>query len=348
VLSGCLVHQEYIDMAVWSKAVSRVAALLGLVCGGLIITSISQAAEPKEPKFTPLYNGKDLSGWVCQDGKIEAWQANGDLLTCAKEGGGWLRTEKPYSDFVLRLEFKLPPGGNSGVGLRIPGEGAPHLDGMEIQILDDDAPEHKNLKPTQYSGSLYGQVPTKRGAMKPVGEWNRYEILCSGHDVIVKINGQVVVDAELDKHETLPDSGKPLIDRPQIGFIGLQSHGTRVDFRKIEISDLTQANESGLRYFDIVTGAGKTVVPEATVKVHYTGWLVTGKKFDSSRDRGEPISFGLNQVIQGWREGVAGMKVGGRRKLIIPHELGYGERGAGGVIPPKATLIFDVEVLETE
>lgn len=104
----------------------------------------------------------------------------------------------------------------------------------------------------------------------------------------------------------------------------------------------------GLQYWDIVVGTGATAVPGSTVKVHYTGWLTTGEKFDSSRDRGEPFSFplGARQVIKGWDEGVAGMKVGGKRQLRIPPELGYGDSGAGGVIPPNATLIFDVELLD--
>ena len=105
---------------------------------------------------------------------------------------------------------------------------------------------------------------------------------------------------------------------------------------------------SGLQYWDIAVGTGTTAAPGSTVKVHYTGWLTTGQKFDSSRDRGEPFSFplGAGQVIKGWDEGVAGMKVGGQRQLRIPPALGYGASGAGGVIPPNATLIFDVELLE--
>ena len=98
---------------------------------------------------------------------------------------------------------------------------------------------------------------------------------------------------------------------------------------------------------DLLIGAGPTAESGQTVTVHYTGWLENGKKFDSSVDRGQPFSFplGAGRVIKGWDEGVKGMKVGGKRKLTIPSKLGYGAQGAGGVIPPHATLIFDVELL---
>ncbi len=104
---------------------------------------------------------------------------------------------------------------------------------------------------------------------------------------------------------------------------------------------------SGLKYLDQVVGTGDVAVAGKTASVHYTGWLENGKKFDSSVDRGQPFSFslGAGRVIKGWDEGVQGMKVGGKRKLTIPSDLGYGSRGAGGVIPPNATLIFDVELL---
>lgn len=104
---------------------------------------------------------------------------------------------------------------------------------------------------------------------------------------------------------------------------------------------------SGLKYVDQVVGTGEAAVAGRNVSVHYTGWLENGKKFDSSVDRGQPFSFplGAGRVIKGWDEGVQGMKVGGKRKLTIPSDLGYGSRGAGGVIPPNATLVFDVELL---
>jgi len=106
-------------------------------------------------------------------------------------------------------------------------------------------------------------------------------------------------------------------------------------------------NASGLEIQELKLGEGAEAKAGATVDVHYTGWLLDGTKFDSSVDRGKPFSFhlGAGEVIRGWDEGVAGMKVGGKRKLRIPAELGYGARGAGGVIPGNATLIFDVELL---
>ncbi len=107
---------------------------------------------------------------------------------------------------------------------------------------------------------------------------------------------------------------------------------------------------SGLKYIDLIEGNGSSPVAGKQVKVHYTGTLENGEKFDSSFDRNQPLSFiiGIGQVIKGWDEGVMSMKTGGKRQLVIPPELGYGSRGAGGVIPPNATLLFDVELLDVQ
>jgi FKBP-type peptidyl-prolyl cis-trans isomerase FkpA len=112
----------------------------------------------------------------------------------------------------------------------------------------------------------------------------------------------------------------------------------------------TTTTETGLTITDLVDGDGDTAAAGQMVTVHYTGWLQNGTRFDSSHDRNEPFEFELGggRVIRGWDEGVQGMKVGGKRKLTIPPEMGYGARGAGGVIPPNATLVFEVELLEVD
>ncbi len=126
---------------------------------------------------------------------------------------------------------------------------------------------------------------------------------------------------------------------------GATTGGTAAGKEAAVAKEVTTA--SGLKYIDNVVGDGPVAEKGKKVTVHYTGTLKDGKKFDSSLDRGQPLTFtlGAGQVIKGWDEGVAGMKVGGKRRLIIPAELGYGARGAGGVIPPNAELTFDVELL---
>jgi peptidylprolyl isomerase len=120
--------------------------------------------------------------------------------------------------------------------------------------------------------------------------------------------------------------------------------------KEAKVAEKLVTTPSGLQYVEIKEGTGAVPKAGQTVKVHYTGWLTNGNKFDSSVDRGEPFKFSLGrgQVIRGWDEGLSTMKIGGKRKLTIPPALGYGARGAGGVIPPNATLVFDVELLGVE
>ncbi len=114
------------------------------------------------------------------------------------------------------------------------------------------------------------------------------------------------------------------------------------------VSGQPTVTASGLQIIDIEVGSGASAEAGGTVTVHYTGWLADGTVFDSSIDRGQPITFPLDRVIQGWQEGIPGMQVGGKRRLIIPPELAYGDQGSGDVIPPNAELTFDVELLDVQ
>jgi hypothetical protein len=193
--------------------------------------------------FTPLFNGKDLTGWkVRQGGNPDVWGAEPGILYVNGKGGDWLMTEKEYSDFELRLEFKLPKAGNSGVALRCGLKGNPHSEaGMEIQLLDDpwylDKKNYKEgLKPTQKTGSIYGIVPPSKDALKPVGEWNQMRITANGPRIAVELNGEKIVDANLNDHKDKEKDHKGMM-RPK-GHLGLQSHDGRVEFRNLYVKEL--------------------------------------------------------------------------------------------------------------
>jgi len=207
-----------------------------LTCLALPALALRPAAAKR--KFRQLYNGRDLSGWHVESGKLEAWKADGEVISTVGKGGGYLATDAEYGDFELRLEYRIPKAANSGVGLRFPRGGWPSTQGMEIQLLDDDAPQYKDLHPSQYNGGVYGHVAPKTRAAKPPGAWNRLEIRCKGPEVRVKLNGVEIQDINMDEH-TQPGSKSPsLAQMPRRGLVGLQHHGDPVDFRKIEIREL--------------------------------------------------------------------------------------------------------------
>jgi hypothetical protein len=226
--------------------------LLGLTMVPVAAGTLLQADGDKG--FTPLFNGKDLTGWVygrrandAENKTGKGYQVENGVLFTTKEDGGNLFTEKEYADFVLRFEFKLSPNSNNGIGIRAPLKGDAAYAGMEIQILDDSGSEYQKLRPEQYHGSVYNMFAARRGSQKPVGEWNSEEITVRGRQITVKLNGNTIVDANLDevKDEALlakqrdltkPDGARGIANAK--GHIGLLGHGTRVEFRNIRVKEL--------------------------------------------------------------------------------------------------------------
>lgn len=179
---------------------------------------------------------KDLVDWQQIGGQEGSWKLENGVLYTAGGHGGWLSTKQEYDNFKLELEFRVPPGGNSGVFVRAPHEGNPAYQGMEIQILDDYAQQWANLRPNQYTGSIYDvQAPSKR-ATKKANEWQKMVIVCKGPKVQVIVNGTVIVDTDVNKHEDKLATHPGL--KRTTGYIGLQDHGQRIDYRNIKITKL--------------------------------------------------------------------------------------------------------------
>ncbi|MEX0770199.1 MAG: family 16 glycoside hydrolase [Balneolaceae bacterium] len=186
-----------------------------------------------EAVYGQLFNGRDLEGWEVVGGSSEGWGVENGILYTEGEESGWLSSASVYDNFILELEYRVPDAGNSGVFLRAPREGNPAYEGMEIQILDDDAGQYAELEPWQYTGSVYGvKAPSKR-VTKPAGEWQHMVIRADGPEVRVALNGELIVNTSLIRHMELTDNHPGLIRRS--GFIGLQDHGDRVEFRNIVI-----------------------------------------------------------------------------------------------------------------
>jgi hypothetical protein len=209
--------------------------LPGLFLGSCCLL-LSHQSLADEATFVPLFDGQSLNGWKQVTKKGPGYVVEGGMLVCPAEGGGNIFTEREYADFVLRFEFRTEPEGNNGVGIRSPLVGDAAYQGMEIQILDS---EYKGeLRPAQYHGSIYDVVPAKRGFLKKAGEWNQEEITAKGRRIQVNLNGTVIVDADLDSIKD-PEVLKkhPGLARTK-GHIGFLGHGSRVEFRNIELKEL--------------------------------------------------------------------------------------------------------------
>jgi len=194
-------------------------------------------ANSGDEGFEPLFNGRDLSGWM---GATKSYEVVGDAIQCLPKGEGSLLTEDEFDDFVVRMEFKLPPGGNSGLAIRSqPSDVTPAYDAFEIQVLDDSAETYADLEKYQYHGSLYGLQPAIRGYLRPVGEWNYQEITVIGDSFRVKLNGFEILNVSL-RHlpsENLDHEQHPGNARTK-GHFGFCGHNDPVAFRNIRIKRL--------------------------------------------------------------------------------------------------------------
>jgi hypothetical protein len=196
--------------------------------------------EERTEGFVALFNGRNLDGWI---GNVGGYKVEDGAMVYDPTAGDRtnLYTAKEYADFQLRFEFQLTPGANSGVGIRAPRDGDAAYVGLEIQVLDDSAPIYASLQPYQYHGSVYGIIPARRGFLRPVGEWNREEILVRGSRIRVTLNGAVIVDGDLveaTRHGTMDRQPHPGLERAS-GHIGWLSHDSVVRFRNVRIRDLS-------------------------------------------------------------------------------------------------------------
>lgn len=213
--------------------------VLSLVLPTLLVVPLAaeEVKSNNDAGFVPLFDGKTLDGW---QGGLDGYDVEDGVLVSKPKGSGNLYTKNRYGNFHLRFEFKLTPGSNNGIGIRTPFPSHPAYDGMEIQVLDNAAKRYAKLKDYQYHGSIYGVVPAKRGFLKPAGEWNRQDIICRGKQVTVILNGETIVDADIEKAstpKTIDGKNHPGLKR-ESGHICFCGHGSRVEFRNLRIKEL--------------------------------------------------------------------------------------------------------------
>jgi hypothetical protein len=219
----------------------RVLAM-AMVIGAWVAWPAAGQSPTAEEGFTPLFDGRTLEGW---QGAKDGYEVREGAIVSLPRGSGNLCTVKQYSDFHLKFEFKLTPGANNGIGIRVPTEEPgkrldPAYAGMEIQVLDDSSPRYKDIKPWQHHGSIYGVVPAKTGFLKPVGEWNSEEIIARGKRINVILNGETIVDADIEQAstpQTIDGRDHPGLKRDR-GHICFCGHGAEVWFRNLRIREL--------------------------------------------------------------------------------------------------------------
>ena len=187
-------------------------------------------------EFVDLFNGKDFANWGGKNKIEHAGYAVKDGMITSTKKCRVLQTENEYSNYVLQFEFKLTSGANNGLGIHYPGKGDAAYSGMEIQILDNTHPKYANLKDYQFHGGLYTLVASKKGHLKPVGEWNKETVTVNGPHVKVELNGTVIMEANLDE----VNKAKPKHEgaKRRKGHIAFCGHGDIVSFKKIKLKEL--------------------------------------------------------------------------------------------------------------
>lgn len=186
--------------------------------------------------FKPVFNGKDFTGWA---GPVDNYEVKDGAVMCKAGKGEAIYTNEEFGNFIVRLEFKLPPGGNNGLAIRFPGKGNPAYDGMcECQVLDSEHPSYAKLDPRQMHGSAYGMAAAKRGYLRPTGDWNYQEVTVNGPAIKVELNGTEILDADLSKvTETKANKAHPGKELAS-GHFGFCGHSSPVMFRNISIKPL--------------------------------------------------------------------------------------------------------------
>ena len=198
------------------------------------------AAPANDEGFEPLFDGESLDGWELIGGHGEGYLVRDGVIALPPGGGGTLfYADREFSDFVLRFEFKLEPGSNNGLCIRCPlQEGSLAYEGMELQIIDNEAERYKDIQPWQKHGSLYNVFPARTGALKPAGEWNEEEVTVEGPRVRVVVNGETILDANVD---TVKDpellAKHPGLKRTS-GYIAFLGHDEPIEFRNIRAREL--------------------------------------------------------------------------------------------------------------
>lgn len=268
-------------------------------------------------EWADLFNGQDLTGWT---GDTKGYFEKDGNLVC-EAGGKNLYTEKEYSDFAFSFEFKLEESGNNGIGIRVPPNGHPSRDGMEVQILDHNGSKYSGvadmgggktqklswLKPWQYHGSLYGIVPSKTGYLKPVGEWNSETIIAIEDHIMVILNGAVILDTFLDDVTPVDGGSHPSMKNKK-GHISLAGHSDHVEFRNLSIADYSPSPTSPDSSADNAAPAGFSAMFNGNDLTGWKGlahknanerWALTGDALTAAQATADVVMNEHWSVVEG-------------------------------------------------